>query len=212
MIKTRLTRRTGWAALAFAVYVTAIVASNFLIAHVGIPAGPGTHLSPVGFGLMAPSGVWAAAVSFPARDVTQRLAGRWLGFAAIFAGAGLSFATSSHAVAAASGFTYLCSESLDFAVFTRLQKGARALSTRWFVTAVVASGCVAAVADSWIFLHARWIPFLHAAALPAGAAAVGGLILGKAWVQVAAGPASWLLRRTGPLALPADAAPEVVPA
>ena len=28
-----------WAAVAFAVYVAAIVASNYLITHVGIPAG-----------------------------------------------------------------------------------------------------------------------------------------------------------------------------
>lgn len=183
-------RRSSPAAAAFAVYVGAIIASNWLIAHVGIPAGPGTHLTPVGFGLYAPSGVWAAAASFPARDMTQRLGGRRLGVAAIITGAVISWLISSPALAAASGLTYLCSESLDMAVYTPLQR-------RWFVPAVVASGLVAAVADS--------VLFLHLAGLPAGAAAVGGLVLGKAWVQLAAGPAAWGLRRVRPVPVPAPA-------
>jgi uncharacterized PurR-regulated membrane protein YhhQ (DUF165 family) len=174
-----------WTVLAFAVYVAAIVASNWLIGHVGIPAGPGTHLTPVGFGLYAPSGVWAAAVSFPARDVVQRLGGRWLGIAAIIIGAAVSWYISDPQIALASGLTYLCSESADFAVYTPLQR-------RWFVPAVVASGCVAAVVDS--------VLFLHLAGLPAGTAAVAGLVLGKVWVQLTAGPAAWGLRRTRPMA------------
>lgn len=180
--------RARWAAAVFAVYVGAIVLSNWLIVHVGIPAGPGTHLTPVGFGLLAPSGVWAAAVSFPARDVTQRLGGRWLGVAAIAAGALVSWLVSDPHIAVASGITYLCSETADFVVYTPLQR-------RWFVPAVVVSGCVAAVVDS--------ILFLHLAGLPSGAAAVGGLVLGKVWVQLAAGPATWGLRKTRPLAVAA---------
>lgn len=179
--------RYYWAAAAFAVFVAAIVLSNYLITHVGIPAGPGTHLSPVGFGLLAPSGVWAAGLSFPARDVTQRLGGRRIGIAAVLAGAAVSWAVSDPRIAAASALTYLCSETADFAVYTPLQR-------RWFVPAVVASGCVAAVVDS--------VLFLHLAGLPAGASAVAGLILGKAWVQVPAGAAAYGLRRTGPAAVP----------
>jgi hypothetical protein len=170
------------AAAAFTVYVAAIVMSNWLITHVGIPAGPGVHLTPVGFGLYAPSGVWAAAASFPARDVTQRFGGRWLGIAAILVGAAISWRISAPQIAVASGLTYLCSESVDFAVYTPLQR-------RWFVPAVVASGCVAAVVDS--------VLFLHLAGIPAGAAAVAGLVLGKVWVQLAAGPIAWRLRRCG---------------
>lgn len=178
-----ITRRY-WAAVAFTVYVAAIVASNYLITHVGIPAGPGTHLSPVGFGLYAPSGVWAAAVSFPARDITQRLGGRWLGVAAILIGAAVSWKVSDPGIAVASGLTYLCSESADMAVYTPLQR-------RWFVPAVVASGCVAAVVDSFVFLHLAGIY---------SGAALAGLVLGKALVQVPAGAAAWGLRRTGPVA------------
>lgn len=173
-------------AIAFAIYVAAIAGSNWLITHVGIPVGHGTHLTPVGFGLLAPSGVWAAAVSFPARDVVQRLGGRWVGIIAILVGAGLSWLISDPTIAVASGVTYLCSESADFLVYTPLQK-------RWFVPAVFVSGCIAAVVDS--------VVFLHLAGLPAGAAAVGGLVLGKVWVQCAAAPLTYGLRRTGPLAL-----------
>lgn len=183
-----------WAIGSFLVYLTAIVASNWLITHVGIPAPGGTHLTPVGFGLYAPSGVWAAAVSFPARDLVQRTGGRWLGIAAILAGAALSWVVSDPRIAAASGLTYLISETADFAVYTPLAQ-------RWFTPAVVASGMVAAVVDSLVFLHL--------AGLPAGAAAVAGLVLGKAWVQAAAAPAAWQLRRVAPVAVlrhPVDAA------
>ena len=180
-------RRARWTAAAFAVYAGAIILSNWLITHVGIPAGPGAHLTPVGFGLLAPSGVWAAAVSFPARDVVQRAGGRWLGIAAILVGAAVSWKISDPHIAVASGLTYLCSESLDMAVYTPLQR-------RWFVPAVLASGCVAIVLDSVLFLHLAGLY---------STAAVEGLILGKFWVILAAVPVTWGLRRTGPLAVAA---------
>lgn len=175
------------ATIAFVVFVAAIVLSNWMISHVGIPTFPGgPHLTPVGFGLYAPSGVWAAALSFPARDLVQRSGGRWLGIAAILAGGLVSYLVSDPRIAIASGVTYLISESADFAVYTPLQR-------RWFVPAVVLSGCVAAVVDS--------VVFLHLAGLPAGLAAVAGLVLGKVWVQLAAGPITWGLRRKAPEAL-----------
>lgn len=181
--------RYWWAAVAFALYCGAIVGSNYAIGHWGTPV-PGAHLTPVGFGLMAPSGVWFAGLSFPARDVTQRIAGRWIGILAIVTGAAISWGISPHVIAVASGLTYLCSESADFLVYTPLQR-------RFFVPAVVASGIVAAVVDS--------VLFLHLAHLPAGWSAVGGLILGKTWVVLAAGPVTWLLRNRGPVAVPVNA-------
>ena len=181
-------QRARWATGAFAVYAGAIIGSNWLITHIGIPAGHGTYLTPVGFGLLAPSGVWAAAVSFPARDIVQRAGGRRLGAAAIITGAAISWLVSDPHIAVASGLTYLCSETADFAVYTPMQR-------RWFVPAVVASGCVAAVADSALFLYL--------ADLPAGLLAVAGLVLGKVRVQAAAGPAAWGLRKAAPVAVPA---------
>lgn len=184
-----------WAALAFIVYAGAIVLSNFFIAHVGIPAGP-VHLTYVWWGLLAPSGVWWAGLSFPARDVVQRIGGRWLGILAILVGAGLSVLTSNPHVAVASGVTYLCSESLDFAVYTPLQR-------KYFGWAVLFSAIAAAILDS--------ILFLHLAGLPAGMSAVAGLILGKIWVQMFAAPAAWSLRRKGPMAISPISPPRPLP-
>lgn len=181
-------QRLTWVSAAMAIYVAAIVASNWLITHVGIPVGGGTHLTPVGFGLLAPSGVWAAAVSFPARDIVQRTGGRWLGVVAILIGAAISWRISNPQIAMASGVTYLFSEAADFAVYTPLQR-------RWFVPAVIASGCVAIVVDS--------VLFLHLAGLPAGFSSVAGLVLGKFWVLLAAGAITWQLRKAAPLAVPA---------
>lgn len=183
-------RTHPWALAAFAVYAGAIVLSNYSIAHWGIPTFPGgPHLTPVGFGLLAPSGVWAAAVSFPARDVTQRLGGRWLGVLAILVGAVVSWQISDPHIAVASGVTYLCSETADFAVYTPLQR-------RWFVPAVFASGCVAIVVDSALFLHLAGIY---------STPALEGLILGKFWVILAAVPVTWALRNRGPMAVTAGA-------
>jgi uncharacterized PurR-regulated membrane protein YhhQ (DUF165 family) len=180
-------RRAAWTAAAFTIYVAAIVLSNWLITHVGIPAGPGTHLTEVGFGLLAPSGVWAAGISFPARDVVQRTGGRWLGVAAIILGAAISYRISSPVIAIASGGTYLISESLDMLVYSPLQR-------RWFVPAVIASGCVALVTDTFVFLH--WAGLWSVASFE-------GLCLGKAWVILAAVPVTWAIRRRGPVAVAA---------
>ena len=184
-----MTATRRWAAVAFAVYVAAIVLSNWLISHVGTPAPHGTHTTPVWPGLLAPSGVWAAAVSFPARDVTQRLGGRWLGVLAILVGAAVSWKISDPHIAVASGVTYLCSETADFAVYTPLQK-------RWFVPAVFASGCVAIIIDSALFLHLAGLYSLPS---------LEGLVLGKFWVILAAAPVAWMLRNYGPVAVAPEA-------
>jgi len=176
--------RNRWLVAAVAVYAAAIAGSNFLITHVGI-AVPGTsaHLTPVGFGLLAPSGVWAAAVSFPARDFVQRIGGRRWGYTAILLGGAVSWLVSDPRIALASAATYLASESADMAVYTPLQR-------KYFTPAVVASGAVAAVVDS--------VLFLHLAGIPAGAAVVSGLILGKLWVVLASGPVTYSLRQKIP--------------
>lgn len=170
--------------LAFLIYAAAIAGSNYLITHVGIPVpGISTHLTPVGFGLYAPSGVWAAAVSFPARDFVQRIGGRSWGAAAILLGSALSFLVSVPQVAFASAVTYLGSETTDMLIYSPLQR-------RFFTAAVLVSGMIAAVVDS--------ILFLHLAGLPSGSAAVSGLILGKVWVVLAAAPVTYMMRKRVP--------------
>ncbi|HEX6924000.1 MAG TPA: VUT family protein [Longimicrobiaceae bacterium] len=166
--------------LALIIYCASIVAANWLIRHVGTAVLPdGTHLLPVGFGLMAPSGSFAAGVTFVARDVVQRAAGRRWAIVAILGGTVLSVLVSPR-LAVASGSAFLFSELVDFAVYTPLQE-------RRFVLAVVLSGIVGSVVDSVIFLSLAGIPL--AAALP-------GLLLAKFWVQLGAGPvAAWLRTR-----------------
>lgn len=167
-----------WTALA--VYAASIPAANRLIRSVGPVVLPdGTHLAPVGFGLLAPSGVYAAGVAFVARDVVQRAAGRRWALGAIALGTLLSVLVSP-SLALASGSAFLLSELADFAVYTPLQR-------RRFVLAVFASGVVGSLVDSLLFLSIAGIPLGRA--LP-------GLLLGKLWVQLLAVPvAAWLRLR-----------------
>ena len=161
--------RNRWvAAGAFALYAGMIFLSNLLLKKYGL-----IH---VGFGLMAPAGVFCAAITFPARDIVQRFGGFWAGAIAVFAGAGLSYIISP-ALAAASALAYVCSESIDLAVYTALQR-------KNFLVAVLLSGLVASVVDSVVFLHLAHIPF---------AAAGLGLIWAKAATQVVTlAPTAWL--------------------
>jgi uncharacterized PurR-regulated membrane protein YhhQ (DUF165 family) len=168
-----------------AVYTAAIVLANYLIVHgfPGATATPyGTYTVPVGFGLVAPAGTYMIAVSWPARDMIQRTGGKRLGIIAIVVGAFLSWWISNPAIAVASGVTLLLSETADFLIYTPLQR-------RWFVPAVIASGIVAAVVDSVVFVHLAGLPTSQ----------IPGLIVGKLWiVTLVAGPIAWGLRRVVP--------------
>jgi uncharacterized PurR-regulated membrane protein YhhQ (DUF165 family) len=169
-----------WTALV--AYGGSILAANWLIGNVGAVTLPnGTHLAPVGFGLMAPSGAYAAGVTFVARDLVQRAGGRRWALAAIAGGTALSVLVSPR-LALASGSSFAVSELCDFAVYTPLER-------RHFVLAVLLSGVVGSVVDSAIFLHLAGIPL--AAALP-------GLLLAKVWVQLLATPVAAWLRRAVP--------------
>lgn len=180
----RRTRRRTIGLLALLLYAGSIVAANWLIRSVGVVVLPdGTHLVPVGFGLLAPSGAYAAGATFVARDVVQRTAGRSGALAAMLAGTVLSVLVSPR-LALASGAAFLVSELADFSVYTPLQR-------RHFVAAVVLSGMVGSVVDSVLFLGLAGIPL--AAALP-------GLLLAKVWVQLLAAPVAAWLRRVVPAA------------
>lgn len=151
------------------VYAGAIVLANWMILHVGIPIPGGTHLLPVGFGLMAPSGTYAAALVLVLRDLLQRVAGRGWALAVILPGVAIT-ALMSPQLALASGTAFCLSELADFAVYTPLAK-------RGLAKAVLASATVGNLVDSTVFLTLAGIPL---------AAAWPGLVVGKAWAILVA--------------------------
>ena len=156
-------------AIAIVLYGGSILAANWLIRNVGTVTLPdGTHLVPVGFGLLAPSGSYAAGVTFVARDVVQRAIGRRAAIAAVVAGTVLS-ALVDPRLALASGSAFFFSEMVDLAVYTPLER-------RNFALAVLLSGVAG-------------IPL--AAALP-------GLLLAKLWIQLLATPVAGWLREQVP--------------
>lgn len=164
--------------MGLAVYVGAIVGANLLITHFG--------LINVGFGLV-PAGTAMVALSWPARDIVQAAGGRWLSILAIVVGAALSYWLTAGGqipgaplpIAAASGLTLLCSESLDWAVFSPMRR-------RYLVTGVAASGILAGLLDTWLFLYLAGI----------GMASLAPTFVVKALVVVCIGaPAAFGLRR-----------------
>ena len=187
LLRFRL-RYPGVSIPALAVYGASIIAANWLIRNWGTAVLPdGTHLVPVGFGLMAPSGTYAAGITFIARDIVQRTAGRTWSLVVIIPGAAVS-ALLSPRLALASATAFFFSELVDYAVFTPLQR-------RGLVLGVFASGVAAAIADSTIFLTLAGIP------LPV---ALPGQLLGKIWIQLAATPIVAWLRPRLPGATQAD--------
>lgn len=139
-----------------ALYIASIVSANIAITAFG--------MVPVGFGLLAPAGVYFAGLSFTLRDLTQEALGRWWTVAAILVGAALS-ALLSPSLALASGTAFLLSELADLAVYTPLRR-------RQWTAAVVLSGFVGAVVDSALFLLLAFgsLDFLT------------GNVLGKIWM------------------------------
>lgn len=135
-----LTRR---GATALTAYITAIVAANWLTNHYG--------LIPMGFGLTATAGTYAAGLALLLRDAVQDYAGtRWV-FAGIAAGALLT-AAMSPALAVASGVAFTVAEVLDTAVYTPLRK-------RGWGRAALLSGIAGAIADTALFLWLAPFPF-----------------------------------------------------
>lgn len=141
---------------AFAGYALTIIAANLAITYIG-PV-------PVGFGLVAPAGVYFAGLAFSLRDALQEAAGRRATLAAILIGALLS-ALLSPSLALASGAAFLLSELADLAVYTPLRR-------RSYPLAVLASNTVGDVVDSALFL---WLAFGSLQFL-------AGQIVGKLWM------------------------------
>jgi uncharacterized PurR-regulated membrane protein YhhQ (DUF165 family) len=132
--------------IAFALFAATIPAANWLIGNVGncIPNGP--CLIPVGFGLMAPSGVLMIGLALVLRDWLHELAGWKWAMAAVLVGAGLSLLFSPPALAMASAAAFMLSEMADTAVYARLRERGKPI-------AVMASQIVGAALDSMLFVY-----------------------------------------------------------
>lgn len=143
-----------------ALYIGTVFAANWAITHVG--------MVPVGFGLMAPAGVYFAGLAFSLRDLTHESLGRGAVLVAIIAGAVLSGWLSPQ-LALASGAAFLVSELADFAVYTPLRE-------RSWLGAVALSNTVGLTLDSVLFL---WLAFGSLDFLP-------GQIVGKAVMTILA--------------------------
>jgi uncharacterized PurR-regulated membrane protein YhhQ (DUF165 family) len=140
MTDARLRRTLAGAAMA--AYITAIAAANWVTDRYGIV--------PLGFGLTATAGTYAAGAALLLRDTVHDLCGpRWV-FAGIAAGAVITWWTSP-ALALASAVAFTIAELADMAVYTPLRR-------RGWARAALASGLVGAVVDTWVFLHLAGFP------------------------------------------------------
>ena len=128
---------------------------------------------PVGFGLAATAGTFAAGFALALRDAVQDFAGKSAVLVVILLGTVLSYMTSSHAIALASGAAFLVSELIDFGVYTRIKARARIGSTRWGI-AVVVSNFIGAIVDTVVFLT---IAFGVSSVMPS----LAGQLVGKMW-------------------------------
>jgi uncharacterized PurR-regulated membrane protein YhhQ (DUF165 family) len=156
---------------ALGAYIATVFLANLLI----VTLGP----VPVGFGLVAPAGVYAAGLAFTLRDaIRETLGPRWM-LAGIVAGALLSAALSP-VLALASGAAFLASELADAAVYEPLRRRGRML-------ALAASNVAGLVVDSALFL---WLAFGSLDFLV-------GQVVGKLWMTALAVALLWAWRQRG---------------
>ncbi|RWN51363.1 MAG: VUT family protein [Mesorhizobium sp.] len=170
--------------LLLAAFAATIPAANWLIGNVGtecIPNGP--CLLPVGFGLMAPSGVFMVGLALVLRDTIQKNLGRRWSLAAIGVGTALSFIVNPY-LAFASAAAFLASELVDFFVYNK----ALGDGGNWYRTsedstfyhetghAILLSGLAGLAVDSVLFLYLAFGSLDH----------IGGQLVGKLWMVLAA--------------------------
>lgn len=158
--------------LTLGAFILTIFAANWAITTFGIV--------PVGFGLMAPAGVYFAGLAFSLRDALHETLGRRWVVVAIILGALVSAGLSAQ-LALASGLAFLFSELADYAVYAPLRQ-------RTWLGAVVASNTVGIVVDSALFL---WLAFGSLAFLP-------GQVVGKLWMTALAVALILVWRRVAP--------------
>lgn len=162
----------------FVAFVTTVYAANWALTRYGIVN--------IGFGLMAPAGVYFAGLGFGLRDALHEVGGRWWVLAAIACGALLSYVIEDGitipgghvAIAVASAIAFTIAELADLAVYEPLRE-------RQWTAAVIASNIVGAIVDSALFL---WLAFGSLAHL-------NGQVVGKAYMIAPAILLVWMARQ-----------------
>jgi len=154
-----------------------IPAANWLIGNVGVVCIPdGPCLVPVGFGLMAPSGVLMIGLALVLRDWLHEMAGwRWALWMVLIGGV-LSLAVSPPALAIASAVAFTLSELADLAVYSKLRKRGKAM-------AVMASQIVGAGLDSMLFVWLAFGSLDHAAGNTLGKIYAGAVVAVILWAK-----------------------------
>lgn len=154
-----------WAFFAFA---ATIPLANWMIGNVGTCTGQICTI-PVGFGLVAPSGVLAVGAALVLRDIVHEVHGAWGAAFAVVVGAFLSGLFAPAPLAFASFAAFLLAELADLGVYAPLRE-------RRLWLAVLASGIAGAVIDSAVFL---WLAFGSLDFL-------AGQVVGKTWMSLLA--------------------------
>lgn len=128
-------------------FLLTIPMANYLIQNWGttcVPNGP--CLIPVGFGLMAPSGVIMIGLALVLRDQVHEHLGKKHALYAIFGGCLLSFFVAPPALAVASTVAFGFSELSNHYVYSIIRERSRAV-------AVLVSGTFGAFLDSLLFVY-----------------------------------------------------------
>lgn len=129
----------------FVAFVATVYGANWALNRYG--------MVPIGFGLMAPAGVYFAGLALGLRDALQECGGRRWVLAAIITGTAASYVVSDAVtlpgghltLALASGIAFGLSELADLAIYSPLRD-------RSWPGAVAASNAVGAAIDSLVFL------------------------------------------------------------
>jgi len=160
-----------------ALYGLCIPFANWLMVNVGWNLGGGPLVIPVGWGLMAPSGVMAIGAALYLRDEVQEQFGVRIATGAIALGMVLTWLTSAPELAFASAMAYVFSEALDFAVYTPLK------NRKLHSLAVLASGTVGSVIDSVLFLYLAFGSLEYVAGQIAAKVELTILFSAIAWIR-----------------------------
>ena len=160
-------------------FLGSVLVANYLTTRYGFV--------PVGFGLTATAGTFAAGFALAFRDAVQDTGGRRLVLALISVGAGLSLAVADPFIALASGVAFLVSEVADFAAYTPLRERSQLGDKRW-AGAVAASNLVGAIVDTAVFIAIAFGAAAVAGALP-------GQLVGKGWATLIYLAAGWGVSR-----------------